>query len=56
MLNDDSIHPLLAFEHCGMFVDPQSAYEMSEEWKRVATEKQQAELDALTMARSEVNV
>lgn len=56
MLNDDSIHPLLAFEHCGMFVDPQSAYEMSEEWKRIATEKQQAELDALTMARSEVNV
>lgn len=56
MLGDDSIHPLLAFEHCGMFVDPQSAYEMSEEWKRIATEKQQAELDALTKARSEVNV
>lgn len=56
MLNDDNIHPLLAFEHCGMFVDPQSAYEMSEEWKRISTEKQQAELDALTMARSKVNV
>lgn len=56
MLGDDNIHPLLAFEHCGMFVDPQSAYEMSEEWKRIATEKQQAELDALTKARSEVNV
>lgn len=29
MLANPKIHPLLAFEHCGMFADPQSAYEMS---------------------------
>jgi SPP1 family phage portal protein len=29
MLNNDKIHPLLAFEHCGMFADPGSAYTMS---------------------------
>ena len=64
MLSDDSIHPLLAFEHCGMFIDPQSAYEMSEEWKRIAVEKQQAELDRITIGdestpaneMSEINV
>lgn len=57
MLNNEKIHPLLAFEHCGMFVDPQSAYEMSEEWERVAVERQQEELNNLTMVRSEeVNV
>lgn len=57
MLNNDKIHPLLAFEHCGMFIDPQSAYDMSAEWERVAVERQQEELNNLTMVRSEeVNV
>ena len=51
MLDNDNVHPLLAFEHCGMFIDPQSAYEMSEEWKRAASERQQAELNALTGAQ-----
>lgn len=57
MLNNDKIHPLLAFEHCGMFIDPQSAYDMSAEWERVAVERQQEELNNLTTVRSEeVNV
>lgn len=51
MLENDNVHPLLAFEHCGMFIDPQSAYEMSEEWKRVATERQQEELNNLLSNR-----
>lgn len=29
MLQQDKIHPLLAFSHCGMFTDPESAYAMS---------------------------
>lgn len=48
MLDNENVHPLLAFEHCGMFVDPQSAYDLSEEWKRIAVQRQQSELNALT--------
>ena len=29
MLNNDKIHPLLAFESSGMFIDPESAYTLS---------------------------
>ena len=29
MLKNPKIHPLLAFEHCGMFTDPESAYMQS---------------------------
>ena len=29
MLNNEKIHPLLAFEHSGMFTDPESAYTLS---------------------------
>jgi SPP1 family phage portal protein len=32
MLNNDKIHPRLAFEHSGMFFDPDLAYKMSEEY------------------------
>jgi len=32
MLGNPHIHPLLAFEHCGMFSDPEAAYAMSEEY------------------------
>lgn len=30
MLNNSHIHPALAFEHCGLFSDPQSAFNISE--------------------------
>lgn len=33
MLNNPSIHPELAFQHCGMFADPESAYLQSKAWK-----------------------
>jgi hypothetical protein len=32
MLQQPKIHPLLAFEHSGMFSDPGVAYEMSKEY------------------------
>ena len=52
MLQQPKIHPLLAFTHCGMFTDPESAYAMSvkyheEEQKKIAqqTEGQPVEED-----------
>lgn len=45
MLSTDKIHPKLAFEHCGMFPDPDLAYKLSQEWademEKKAEEKQQ---------------
>jgi hypothetical protein len=43
MLNNPKIHPELAFQHCGMFADPESAYlqskayydEQMEKWEPV---------------------
>ena len=32
MLQQPKIHPMLAFSHCGMFTDPESAYTMSMEY------------------------
>lgn len=32
MLNNPKIEPLLAFEHCGMFSDPEGAYKASEKY------------------------
>jgi hypothetical protein len=44
MLQSGQIHPRLAFEHCGMFPDPDLAYKMSMEWveeqEKKAEEKQ----------------
>jgi SPP1 family phage portal protein len=32
MLQQPKVHPLLAFTHCGLFSDPESAYTMSKEY------------------------
>lgn len=40
MLKNDKIHPLLAFQHSGMFVDPERAYSMSKKY----SEEEQAKL------------
>jgi hypothetical protein len=32
MLQQPKVHPLLAFTHCGLFSDPESAYTMSNEY------------------------
>jgi SPP1 family phage portal protein len=46
MLQQDKIHPLLAFSHCGMFSDSESAYKMSMEYlaEQEAKAQKQAEL------------
>lgn len=48
MLAAQRCHPLLAFEHCGMFSDPEGAYNMSKQWWEENEQKQQEELDKLT--------
>ena len=44
MLNNPKIHPELAFAHCGLFVDPSSAYLQSKEWWEA---NEQKELDEM---------
>lgn len=43
MLANGKIHPKLAFEHCGMFSDPESAWEISEKYYDEQMKKWQAE-------------
>ena len=44
MLSNDKIHPRLAFEHCGLFVDPEVAFSMSEEYRKEQEERLVKEL------------
>jgi len=53
MLNNDKIHPKLAFEHSGMFVDPEIAFKMSEEYRQQNIEEEASEFDNL--ARQDIN-
>jgi len=46
MLNNDKIHPRLAFESCNMFPDPELAYTESMEYKEEQNKKSMAELKA----------
>lgn len=39
MLEQPKIHPLLAFEHCGMFTDPETAYMLSQKYYNEQLEK-----------------
>lgn len=41
MLKNDKIHPRLAFEHCGLFVDSDLAYTLSAEYAEEQEKKQQ---------------
>ena len=41
MLKNNKIHPRLAFEHCGLFVDSDLAYTLSEEYAKAQEEKLQ---------------
>lgn len=45
MLDSDKIHPRLAFSHCGMFVDPEEAYLVSDAYRK-EQEKKAADLAA----------
>jgi len=44
MLSNDKIHPRLAFEHSGLFVDPELAYTMSMEYAEERKKEAEAEL------------
>ena len=39
MLQQPKVHPLLAFTHCGLFSDPESAYTMSNAYYEEQMEK-----------------
>ena len=45
MLNNPKIHPELAYTHCGLFLDPESAYLQSKEWWEESERKDQEEMD-----------
>lgn len=47
MLQQDKIHPLLAFQHSGLFVDPESAYTQSMEYYKEQQAKASAESQAV---------
>lgn len=52
MLSSDKIHPQLAFEHSGLFVDPEIAYTKSMEYAREVEEETAKALESF--AKSEV--
>jgi len=45
MLSNDKIHPRLAFEHCGMFADPEIAYTASQEYAEERKKETEQELE-----------
>lgn len=48
MLSNDKIHPQLAFDHCGMFIDSEVAYKKSQEYYEEAIEKTMKELESFS--------
>ncbi len=46
LLSNDKVHPKLAFEHSGLFTDPDVAYKMSEDYYNEVQEKEQQELSS----------
>ena len=53
MLSSNKIHPRLAFIHSGLFIDPESAYRMSDEYAEEQEQKAQKMLE-LQAEKSEV--
>ena len=51
MLQQPKVHPLLAFTHCGLFSDPESAYTMSNEYY----EEQMAKWEPVAVDESDEN-
>jgi hypothetical protein len=57
MLNNPKIHPELAFAHCGMFPDPESAYLQSKDYYEEQQKKwEPVEVDEGDDGEGEVNV
>ena len=52
MLNNPKIHPELAFAHCGMFADSESAYLQSKAWWEEQEKREQAEMDTYVKSLS----
>lgn len=52
LLANDKIHPRLAFEHCGMFVDPELAYTQSKEYAEERKKEAQKELEDFANAET----
>ncbi len=50
MLRNEKIHPRLAFEHCGLFVDSDLAYTLSEEYAREQERKAQQQFEQQQLA------
>jgi SPP1 family phage portal protein len=51
MLQQNKIHPRLAFTHCGLFTDPESAYQESKEYSE---EQEQKALEMVQMQNNNV--
>ena len=62
MLQQSKIHPLLAFTHCGIFTDPESAYTMSNKyyeeqmakWEPVEVDEDDSDKDVVNEEKSDV--
>ena len=54
MLQQPKIHPRLAFENCGLFIDPERAYSVSKEYSE-EQEKKAREMAQNANNESEVN-
>lgn len=53
MLNNNKIAPQLAFQHCGMFVDPEIAYQMSKQYADEQEEKNLAQMERIAGVNNE---
>lgn len=53
MLNCDKIHPQLAFQHSGLFIDSESAYTMSKEYYDQLQEQRKAEQQEIANQQTE---
>ena len=62
MLQQPKVHPLLAFTHCGLFSDPESAYTMSNEyyeeqmakWEPVEVDEDDTDKDVVNKEKPDV--
>lgn len=53
MLNNQKIHPELAFAHCGMFADPESAYLQSKAWWEEQQKQEEKEAEEYVKSLNE---
>ena len=53
LLANDKIHPRLAFEHCGLFVDPDLAYTQSKEYSDERKAEAQRELEMFAQTETQ---